>query len=245
MRDHVSSRYASNTKLVSEIEQGEFQIDSLLARLSERMQRSLLSEEEKEIRAEVDRLVTEARPSALTDETTRFAKNFLNKLNDVIVPAIFRDVGLGFDFRTHRTLWTMGEDFKVWAISRSHPEFDGWLVYPTAMIELNDERSRLARLSFDFGLQKTREVFFPKLHSAYQKLQGIKGSTFVPAWELRAVFCFDNSCQPSVFDRLFSESYGGTADYKLQLEIQRSKPQHEQPVRAGNRNIGSVRVVRR
>jgi hypothetical protein len=244
MRDHVSSRYVSNAELASDIGKGEFEIDSLLNRLSERVQRALLTQEEREIRNEVDRLTVDARPSALSDEMTRFAKNVLNKLNDIIVPALFRNVGLGFDFRTHRTLWAMGEDFKLWAILRSHPKYDGWVIYPTATTELSEDQSRLARLSFDFGLRQTEASFFPKLHSAYQTLKNLKGNTFVPAWELRAVFCFDNKCQPSVFDRLFEDSYGGTADFKLQLEIQRQKPQHEEPVRAGNRNIGSVRVVR-
>jgi hypothetical protein len=67
----------------------------------------------------------------------------------------------------------------------------------------------------------------------------------VSAWELRGVFCYDNRCQLSVFNRLFDESYSGSEEYKLQLEIQRQKPQHEVAVRAGQRNIGAVRVVKR
>jgi hypothetical protein len=67
----------------------------------------------------------------------------------------------------------------------------------------------------------------------------------VSAWELRAVFCHDNRCQLSVFNRLFDESYSGSEEYKLQLEIQRQKPQHEIPVRARQRNIGAVRMVKR
>jgi hypothetical protein len=67
----------------------------------------------------------------------------------------------------------------------------------------------------------------------------------VPAWELRSVFCVDNRCQTSVFDKVFAEFYGEKDEYQVQAEIQRQKPQHESAVRANGRNIGSIRIIKR
>ena len=86
-------------------------------------------------------MVSEARRSAISDDGVRLTKMVLNRLNDIIIPALFRADGLGFDSRSHRDLWAIGDDFKTWATVRSHPEFDGSLIYRTATVEL--ERGRL------------------------------------------------------------------------------------------------------
>jgi hypothetical protein len=245
MRDHVAARYSSHTVLASDLAASRFETKALLGRLAERIRRPLRAEEEEEIRENVGKMAAEARRSALADDGARLTKLVLNRLNDVVIPALFRGEGLGFDFRSHRALWSLGEDFKTWATVRSHPQYDAWLVYRTATVELAEDGAQLGRLVFDHGVQRTRDGFMGKLYAAYQKLQAVKGNTFVPAWELRAVFCHDHRCQLSVFDALFDQAYAGSDEFKLQLEIQRQKPQHEAPVRAGNRNIGAVRVVKR
>ena len=245
MRDHVAPRYSSHTALASDVAAGRFETKALLEGLAERIHRPLEPAEESEIAQNIKGMVAEAHRSAVSDDGTRLTKMILNRLNDAVIPALFRADGLGFDNRTHRALWSIGEDFRTWATVRSHPEYDGALIYRTARVELTKDGTQLAGLKFDRGLKQTGEGFLVKLYAAYQKLQALKGNTFVPAWELRAVFCYDNRCQLSVFDPLFNKAYGGTEDYKLQLEIQRQKPQHEMPVRAGNRNIGAVRVVKR
>ena len=187
----------------------------------------------------------DALPSAFADDTTRFAKSFLEKLNDIVIPAIFRNVGMGFDYRTHRALWAIGHEFKLWIAIRSHPDYNAWLIVRTSTISLNEQANALASVSFDYGLKQTANGFLGKLFLAYQDVQKIRSGTFVAAWELRAVFCTRFRCQPTVFDTLLDQSYDGSGEYALQLEIQRQKPQHETPVRARNRNIGSIRVVRR
>jgi hypothetical protein len=245
MKDHVSQRYLSNTVLATDVAAGRFDTKALLGRLADRVQRPLEVAEEAEITDSIKEMVSEARRSAISDDGVRLTKMVLNRLNDIIIPALFRADGLGFDSRSHRALWAIGDDFKTWATVRSHPEFDGSLIYRTATVELSADGSELTRLEFDHGLKQTGEGFLGKLYAAYQKLQSMKGNTFVPAWELRAVFCFDQRCQLSVFDRLFDRDSGGGDAFKLHLEIQRQKPQHESPVRAGNRNIGAVRVVKR
>lgn len=245
MREHVSERYSASSVLASDIVSGSFATDELLSLLEARLKRQLTNTEGNEISDATEQLLRDARDSAAHEDTTRFAKSILNKLNDLVIPALFRGDGLGFDFRTHRTIWTIGQEFRIWAYTRSHPDFDGWLVYMTSSIELNDDKTAVQGLSFDHGLENTRNEFLKKLYEAYQKLQEIRGSTFVSAGELRSVFCVNNCCQPTVFNQLFSEKYTGSDDYKLHLEIQRQKPQHEKPVRAGKRNIGTVRVARR
>ena len=243
MLDHVSKRYGMYIVLAEDVAKGEFDYENLLASLSDRLKRNLGRTEETEIREAVERLVIDSQPGAGVDDTTRFAKGFLNKLNDIVIPATLRRDGLGFDFRTHRTLWAMGQEFRVWAVIRSHPEFDGALIPLTSKISVND--NVLSNLTFDHGLTATRNGFLGKLYSSYQKLQALKQGTFVAAWELRAVFCLDNHCQPSVFNILFDESIGEPDGYRLDLEIQRQKPQHEEPLRAGKRKIGSIRVAKR
>ena len=245
MRDHVSGRYAANTVLASDIAKGEFDFDSLLEKIETRLGRSLGDGEREKIVDSVNHLVVEAQASAVHEDTTEFAKSFLNKLNDIVVPAVLSEAGLGFDYRTHRTLWTVGQEFRVWAVVRFHPKYDGSLVFLTSTLTLNESETELMGIAFDYGLKRTSEDFLAKLYAAYQKVSGLTNATFAKAWELRSVFCFDNKCQPSVFDKLFADSASGSPEYKLQLEIQRQKPQHENTLRANNRNIGSVRVVRR
>ena len=243
MRDHVSQRYATNVVLAEDLAKGQFDHESLLSLLADRLKRDLVQTEKSEIRNAVGKLVADSMPGAVVDDTTRFAKGFLNRLNDIVIPVILRRDGLGFDFRTHRTMWAMGQEFRVWAVIRSHPEFDGWLLLLTSRIAVSDDV--LAGVAFDYGLAATRDGFMCKLYAAYQKLQALRSGTFVAAWELRAVFCVDNHCQPSVFNLLFGEFIGKSGDYRLDLEIQRHKPQHEEPLRAGKRNIGSIRVAKR
>lgn len=245
MKDHVAPRYSSNSYLTADLAAGKFETKAFLARLAERLKRELRPTEEAEITEKLREMVGDSKRSASLDDGIKVAKVVLNKLNDIIIPAVFRADGLGFDARSHRALWSMGEDFRTWATLRSHPDFDAWVIYSTATIELSDDGTQLASLEFDRGLKPTGESFLAKLYAAYQRLQALRGNTFLPAWELRAIFCFDNRCQPSVFNKLFDQDFSRAADFKLHLEIQRQKPQHESPVRVGTRNIGTVRVAKR
>lgn len=245
MEEHVSPRYATNVVLAEDVAKQRFETESMLDRVGNRILRRLDEDETSEIASAVDRLVREGVPSALGDDTTRFAKSFLEKLNFIVIPAIFRKAGVGFDFRTHRALWAIGQEFKLWTVILSHPAYNAWLIVRTSTICLNEQANALASVSFDYGLKQTGDGFLGKLFAAYQDVQKIRTGTFVVAWELRAVFCARFRCQPTVFNTLLDRSYGGSDEYALQLEIQRQKPQHETPVRARNRNIGSIRVVRR
>lgn len=244
MKEHISDRYTSTSILAEDVVGGAIEVDGFLERLSQRIQCPLTDEQKRDIREGITGLLRDAALSAAQEELPRFAKIFMEKLNHIVIPALFRGQGIGFDYRTHRTLWGLGEEFRLWCITRSHPDYDGWLVYPTATIELSDDGRQITKLIFDSGLTQVRERFLGRLYDAYQKLQSKRGTTYVAAWELRAVFCVDNRCQKSAFNRVFAENYLGSNEHRLHLEIQRNKPQHEEVVRAGDRNIGSVRVLK-
>jgi hypothetical protein len=241
LKDHVSSRYASAKQLSDDVAKQTFDTDSLLSVTESRIQRSLNDTEVNTISSALRILVEESAYSAISEEPIDFSKKFLLKLNDIVMPNIFRHMDLAFDYRTHRTLWGFGQEWKLWQSTSAHPDYDGRLVHRTATIRLTPEEASVQSLTYDSGLKKTAENFLPKLFQAYQKIK----NTYVTAWNLRAVFCLDNLCQDSVFDRLMEEHYTGSDEYGLQLEIQRQKGQYDRPLRLGNRNIGLVRVVKR
>jgi hypothetical protein len=226
------------------VAEGQLDIEDTLHLLALRMGSALSEEQTVEIRAGIGKLVKDSHMSAMTDDSTEFAKNFLAKLNDVVVTAIFRPVGLPFDYRTHRTLWSLGQEFKLWATTTSHPDYNGTVIYRTATIALSADCEEVSELIFNSGIAKTSENFLGKLFAAYQKLQVVRKSKYVNAWELRAVFCLDNHCQYGVFNHLLEEHYAGSDIYSLHFEIQQAKSRHEKPVRVGRRSVGTILMVR-
>jgi len=244
-KEHVSSRYASATTLVEDVSRKKFDTELLCSNLSRRMQRPLQPDEIAYINEGMWKLLEEWAESAAVEEPPLFAKKFLQKLNDVVLPAVLGSEGLSFDFKTHQTLWSFGNAWRLWESMAQHPDWELRLVFRTATINVSKKNHTIESISFDSGLEKTRDRFLDKLFAAYQKLQQKKRSTFVIVDELRAVFCYDNCCQQSVFDRLVSEHYVGSDEYELNMEIFRKSGQHNRPIRIGNRNIGLIRVLKR
>jgi len=244
VKDHISMHYRSAAILAEDVANGKLETDDLIDIVSQRIGRNITPEEKNLILQEIDMLLVNTSQSAAVEERSEFGKKFLLKLNEIIIPEVLRSVGLGFDYRTHRTLWLLGQEFFVWWATTSHPAFDGTLVFSTADIHLSADEESIDRIEFNTGLQKTEEVFLSKLFNAYETLQKIKGISYVPAWELRSVFCYENRCQPSIFNRLFGKNYTGSDELKIHLEIQRTKPLNEEPLVAGKRKIGTVRVTR-
>jgi hypothetical protein len=244
VKDHIGAAYGSAAALADAVAEGELDVDEILRLLTQRMGRPLSEEERAELKAGIDKLVKDSTLSAMSEDGAEFAKNFLARLNDVVVPAVFRSDGLPFDYRTHRTIWSLGEEFKLWGTITSHPDHSGTVVYRTATIVLSPDREKVLDLLFDSGLKKTGENFLGKMFVAYQKLQALRKTKFVNAWELRAVFCLDNRCQQSVFNRLFEEHYAGSDGYSLHFEIQQAKSRHEEPLRAGQRSVGTILMTR-
>lgn len=244
-KEHVSTRYASAGVLVEDVSRKELDTDSLCGNLSRRLKRELSADEITEIREGTWRILQEWAAAATVEDAPAFSKKFLQKLNDIVLPAVLRSQGLPFDFKTHERLWSFGKEWRLWETTVRHPDWDLRTVFGTASIELSANGDRVQRLIFDSGLERTAEHFLDKLYSAYQKLQQKGRGTFTMVDELRAIFCYDNRCQESVFDRLVSEYYVGSEDYELNMEIYRKSGQHDRPIRIGNRNIGLVRVIKK
>jgi hypothetical protein len=111
---------------------------------------------------------------------------------------------------------------------------------------VNANGEALEGMEFNSSLTRLRETFLQRLYQAYLALQKIGQSTLVTAHELRAVFCLENSCQPSTFDKLFDQQYArDDSEYEVHTEIQQQRPRHEKPLRAGNRNVGLVLVSKK
>jgi len=240
-KQHISPKYGSAKQLSNDVSTKHLETDSLLSLTERRIQRSLTSEEVSGISLGIQTLLEESAYSSTGDEPIEFAKKFLSKLNDIVLPNIFAKMDLKFDYRTHRTLWAFGQVWKIWQATSAHPDYDGRLVYRTAKIRVKDTGEIVEDLIFDSGLKKTEENFLFKLFQAYQKLEG----TYAPAWALRAVFCFDNTCQESVFDTLMEAHYTDSGEYEVQLETHYQKGLHDRPLVIGNRNIGLIRVIRK
>ena len=244
VKDHVGAAYGSASALADAVADRKFNVEDPLRLLSQRLGRALTDEERTEIKTGIEKLVEDSKMSAMSEEGTEFAKNFLGKLNDVVVPAIFRADGLPLDYRTHRTIWSLGEEFKLWGTITSHPDYNGTVIYRTASIILTPDKEQVKELVFDSGLKTTGENFLGKLYTAYQKLQALRKSNSVSAWELRSVFCLDNRCQQSVFNLLFEKDYAGSDSYHLHFEIQQAKSRHEKPLRAGQRSVGKILMTK-
>jgi hypothetical protein len=244
LKEHVASQYGSANTLANDVSKGIFDTPSLLSTLERRTGRPLTEIERHEIDRGLKELVHNTQMSACADEPREFAKKFILKLNEVVIPALFRGDTLDFDYRTHRVLWTLGEAFRLWAAVRSHPQFDGWVIFRTALVQ-STNGTDIDELVFDSGLQRTEDHFLEKLYAAYEKTQALAGKSHVLAWELRSVFCYENRCQVSVFNRLFDAYRNGDRQFEVHMELQGQKPKHEQALRAGDRNVGSIRVVKR
>jgi len=241
----ISARYTRNAILAEDVAAKRFDLDALIAQTGRRLNRSLTSEEEAKVRTSIARLVEDAAVSAAAEEPTEFSRKFLLRLNDILLPIIFEDIGLSFDYRTHRALWDLGHEFRLWWGTPVHPDCDGWLILRTATLRPSPELGPTLEFIFDSGLEAIRPDFLARLYTAYIELQRREGSTYVPAYKLRAVFCRNNRCQGSVFNTLFDQQFIGDKGFEIHTEIRRQWPKHEEPLRAGQRNIGTVRVVRK
>lgn len=244
-KDHVSHRYATAAALAEDVSKRTVDVEGLFQSLGKRLRRALSPEETARIRDGVWKITEAWAGAAGLEEAPAFARKFLQKLNDVVLPVILRPQHLTFDFKTHQTLWSFGREWKLWESTARHPDWDLRIVFPTASIHLGPNGNAVKSIAFDRGLQKTGERFLQKLYAAYQKLQQKGRGTFSSVDELRAVFCYDNACQESVFDRLVAEHYEGSTQYEINMEIFRKSTQHDRPIRIGNRNIGLIRVIPR
>ena len=244
--EHISARYTSARLLAEDIARGAFDTEALLVSVAGRLDRPLTPAEADEITAGVANFVDQSRGAAATEYFTDFSRKALSRLNEVVVPAVLRAYGLGFDFNTLRRLWKMGEEFHVcWATS-AHPRFKAWVTFETATVDLSPDGQAIEGLRFKNGLAALRDSFLDRVYETYLGMRDWGRSSVVLAWELRAAFCFEHRCAPAVFDRLFEEHYNGSDVYEIGKDFPpRNKPQHENPLVLGGRQIGLIRMAKR
>ena len=166
-------------------------------------------------------------------------------INEVVVPAVLRRIGLSFDYNTLRRLWLMGKEFQVsWATPASKPRWSAHL--RSASLIISNDGRQIADVRFENGVTRIADGFLDRLYETYTFMQEWDLGTVVTAWEMRAAFCFHNRCAPGVFDYLFNENYGGSETYRIDKDFPpRSKPSHEDPLVVGGREIGLIRISKR
>jgi hypothetical protein len=245
IEEHLSPRYKSTRLFAEDIERGTFEPEGLLTSVSGRLGRPLTSAEEDEIRTGVALLAQQIRTAATTESFPEFSRKALSRLNEVVVPAVLRSHGLGFDYNTLRRLWTMGREFQIcWATS-AHPRFDAWVTFETATLVLSTDGRAIEGVRFENGLATLRDGFLDRVHRVYLQMRELGRPSVVLAWELRASFCFEHRCSPGVFDRLFAEHYNGSDVYEIAKDFPRNKPLHEDPLVLGDRQIGLIRITKK
>src|SRR5262249_20065260 len=148
----------SAREFIADASRGRIDYEPLLDQLPGRLKRTLLEEEVREIKGGMKELQGELKRMAETEQPPELLKKLLLKTNDVIVPALFRGDGLNFDYRTHATFWTLGQEFKVWCATSSHPQYDGRLIFRTANFRTDDERPRVEVL-YDYALSQVEKGF--------------------------------------------------------------------------------------
>jgi hypothetical protein len=170
LKDHISQKYASASSLVEDISRGYIDRSAFLQNLERRLKRPLNLQEQSEITSNLKSLLDEVTSQATREEPTEFAKKFLPKLNECVLSAIFKNEGLSFDYNTHRTLWSFGQEWKLWQSTSDHPDYDGRLIFKTATVQISAPGDSIEGLIFNSGLNRTGENFLNKLYNAYIKL---------------------------------------------------------------------------
>ena len=245
-KQHLSPKYGNAKALADDVAEKKFEIESLIGLTEKRIGRSLSASEQSEIESGINNLVARLQTAAGQEPQSEFGRKMLMAINEIIVPAVARREGLGFDYNSLRRLWLMGDEFRIsWATS-AHPRHDGWLTFNTATLELSETGDRIEEVRFENGIRGMSEGFLDRLFEAYTLLQEWGHPAVVTAWELRATFCFQNRTAPGVFDHLFRENYGGSDTYRIDKDFPpRDKPKHEEALRIGGREIGLIRISKR
>ena len=148
-KDHVAPDYASAVTLKDEVMANKFRTSSLLDCIEKRLHRRLGDDERGTIKTGIDDMLSQAPGSGMAEDATTFAKTVLSRLNDIVIPAVLGGKGLGFDFRTHRAIWSLGNEFLVWCATTSHPSYDGVVIFRTATLKVSEGGQELRRIEFE------------------------------------------------------------------------------------------------
>lgn len=146
----------------------------------------------------VDRVEPLARVSALRGIDT---KHIVDTIEDtIVVPAILKSEGLGFDSVTMQHIIRCSQDFYSAAVTSSHPEFAGRVLFATcdfAPDPLLHTSAAVVEVKHH-GQSYVSQQFAESLISSYRTLSG-SSQAYVDVYPLRALVCRDLRIQPLIF----------------------------------------------
>jgi len=174
-------------------------------------------------------------------------KALIDIIQDTIVlPSLLEAEKLPFDAVTFQHILRASQDFLVASWTTSHPDFFGRLIFCTCALESNDNFSvgRQLRSVTHHGVAFAESRFSEALIAAYGKLAK-QTSTYVSAYALRAIVCFDLRIPPQVFERCLAARIAtkDVAGMKIFTELPFSPPPAgEGYVKAGFDRIGLIKL---
>lgn len=128
-------------------------------------------------------------------------KKIIDTVEDnIVVPAILKSEGLSFDSVTFQHLMSCSQDFYSAAITSSHPDFTGRVLFSTCDFipdPLTNANASIAEV-IHHGQSYVSNRFKMSLVSAYKRLAGSL-QTYIDIYPLRALVCTDLRIQPLIF----------------------------------------------
>lgn len=120
--------------------------------------------------------------------------------DNIVVPAILKSEGLFFDTVTFQHIFSCSQDFYSVAITSSHPDFTGRVIFSTCDFMPDPSFNAEASVSgvTHHGQSYVSNDFTMSLISAYKKLSGSL-QTYIDIYPLRALVCTDLRIQPLIF----------------------------------------------
>jgi len=166
--------------------------------------------------------------------------------DNIVVPAILKSEGLFLDSVTFQHLMSCSQDFFSAAITSSHPDFPGRVLFstcdfmPDPLINPDTSISDVTH----HGQSYVSDQFAMSLISAYKKLSGSL-QTYIDIYPLRALVCTDLKIQPLVFSLCLEKiiEVGQESGMSIYTELPFTPPpQGESYVQVRGHRIGLLKL---
>jgi len=166
--------------------------------------------------------------------------------DNIVVPAILKSEGLFFDSVTFQHLMSCSQDFYSAAITSSHPDFTGRVLFstcdftPDPLINADASVSEVTH----HGQSYVSNKFAMSLASAYKKLSGSL-QTYIDIYPLRALVCTDLKIQPLIFSLCLEKiiEAGQESGMSIYTELPFTPPpQGESYVQVRGHRIGLLKL---
>jgi len=166
--------------------------------------------------------------------------------DNIVVPAILKSEGLYFDSVTFQHIFSCSQDFFSAAITSSHPDFTGRVLYSTCDFMPNpliDADASISEVTHH-GQSYVSNRFATSLASAYKKLSGSL-QTYIDIYPLRALVCTDLKIQPLIFSLCLEKiiEAGQESGISIYTELPFTPPpQGESYVQVRGHRIGLLKL---